>query len=150
MSITTAPPIVRQGASFAAIGLVSTGAYALLYLVLRNGLPAEASNALALLITAVGNTAANRRLTFGVRDRDRLARDHAGGLFAFGAALAITTIAVVVLHAITATPPRALELVVLIGANGLATIVRFVMLRAWITRGRRPSESSLSLRKALP
>lgn len=149
MSVTTAPPIVRQGASFAAIGLVSTGAYALLYLVLRGGFGAEVSNALALLVTAIANTAANRRLTFGVRDRDGLARDHAGGLVVFGAALAITTIAVVVLHAITSTPSRAVELVVLIGANGLATVVRFVMLRAWITRGRRPPQTSAQLRKAL-
>jgi putative flippase GtrA len=150
MSITTAPPIVRQGASFAAIGLVSTGAYALLYLVLRTGLGAEVSNALALLVTAIGNTAANRRLTFGARDRDGLARDHAGGLIAFGAALAITTIAVLVLHTATATAPRAVELAVLIVANGLATVVRFVMLRAWITRGRPPSRTSLVLRKAVP
>jgi hypothetical protein len=56
---------------------------------------------------------------------------------------------VVVLHEITATPPRTVELVVLIGANGLATVVRFVMLRAWIDRGRRPSATSAQLRKAL-
>jgi len=149
MSIATAPPVLRQAASFAAIGLVSTGAYALLYLVLRSGLPAEASNALALLVTAIGNTAANRRLTFGVRDGDGIARDHAGGVISFGAALAITTTSVIALHAIITTPPRAVELLVLVGANGLATAVRFVMLRAWIDRDRQPSETSLELRKAL-
>ena len=33
----------------------------------REALPAQSANALALLVTAVANTAANRRLTFGVR-----------------------------------------------------------------------------------
>src|SRR6266699_2660590 len=55
---------------FVAIGIVSTLAYALLYLVLRDWLASGAANALALATTAVGNTAANRRLTFGVRGRD--------------------------------------------------------------------------------
>jgi glycosyltransferase involved in cell wall biosynthesis len=51
---------------FCAIGVLSTAAYALLYLVLRQGMPAQVANVLALLITAIGNTALNRRITFGV------------------------------------------------------------------------------------
>jgi putative flippase GtrA len=149
MTRTYAPAAVRQVTSFAAIGVVSTAAYALLYTALRFTLSAEASNALALLGTAVANTAANRRLTFGLRDRDGMARDQAGGLLAFGAALAITTLSVLALHVVTANPTRIVELAVLIGANGLATVVRFVMLRAWIARGRRPSETAMELRKAL-
>jgi glycosyltransferase involved in cell wall biosynthesis len=45
---------------FCAVGVLSTAAYALLYLVLRQGMPAQVANLLALLITAVGNTALNR------------------------------------------------------------------------------------------
>jgi len=48
-------------ARFAAIGVVSTLAYALLYLALRGPLGAGAANAMALAVTAVANTAANRR-----------------------------------------------------------------------------------------
>src|SRR5689334_19055836 len=54
---------------FLAVGVLSTLAYALLFLALRTSLSPGASNALALALTAIGNTAANRRLTFGVRGR---------------------------------------------------------------------------------
>src|SRR4030095_5647007 len=47
------------------IGVLSTIAYALLYLGLVPVLGALGANAAALAITAVANTAANRRLTFG-------------------------------------------------------------------------------------
>src|SRR5262249_37216056 len=51
----------RQVLTFAAIGVLSTLAYAVLYLLLREGMGAQAANALALLVTAIANTAANRR-----------------------------------------------------------------------------------------
>ena len=56
---------------FLAVGVCSTLAYALLYLAAarRRSAPAGA-NALALAVTAVANTQANRRFTFGVRGRD--------------------------------------------------------------------------------
>ena len=44
-------------------------AYVLLYLLLRGVLAAQAANALSLLLTAVANTAVNRRVTFGIRGR---------------------------------------------------------------------------------
>ena len=49
------------------IGVLSTIAYALLYLALVPLIGALGANAAALAITAVANTAANRRLTFGVK-----------------------------------------------------------------------------------
>ena len=49
--------------------------------------PARA-NALALAITAVGNTAANRRLTFGMRGRAGLVRQHALGAVVYVLTLA--------------------------------------------------------------
>src|SRR5262245_1234586 len=58
-------PVVRRLVTFAAIGVVSTAAYALLYAVLRGYASATVSNFIALVVTAIGNTAANRRLTFG-------------------------------------------------------------------------------------
>jgi len=143
------PALTREVATFAAIGVVSTLAYAVLFLALRTALNAEASNAVALLATAIANTAANRSLTFGVRDRAGLGRDHLGGLAAFGVALTVTSSSVAVLHAIAPTPSRFFELVVLIGANGLATVLRFVILRAWIARGRRPSRTTPHTREAL-
>ena len=75
-----------QLARFAAVGLVSTVAYAGLYWMLRGFLTPAVSNSIALVVTAVGNTAANRRVTFGVRGANGLLRDHAGGLVAFAVA----------------------------------------------------------------
>ena len=46
-------------------------AYLLLFLLLRGLAGAQGANLVALLVTAVANTAANRRFTFGVRGRDR-------------------------------------------------------------------------------
>src|SRR4051794_25572095 len=66
-------------ARFLGVGVVSTLAFALLYVALQPLLGAVAANAVALALTAVGNTAANRRLTFRVRGRDGLVRHHARG-----------------------------------------------------------------------
>jgi hypothetical protein len=64
--LAVATPIAR----FAPVGIVSTVAYALLLLALMMPLSSEAANAVALAITAVANTAANRRVTSGVRGRE--------------------------------------------------------------------------------
>ena len=133
----TAPPFNLQVLRFAAIGVASTLAYAVLYLALRPLLDAQAANALALLVTAVANTAANRRFTFAVRGRPRAVRHQAQGLVVFGLALALTSGSIAALHGFAPAAPRALELVVLTGANLLATVLRFVLLRVWVFRARR-------------
>ncbi len=130
--------IGREVLTFGVIGVASTAAYAVLYLVLRAAAEPAAANALALVLTAVGNTAANRRLTFGVRDGGSMLRDQLGGLLALGIALAITTASVDVLAILAPEAGRPVELAVLVVANGLATVARFVLLRAWITGDRRP------------
>ena len=117
---------------FGAIGVISTLAYLALYLGLRQGLSAQVANAVALLVTAVANTAANRRLTFAVVGRDRLLRQHLQGLGVFGAALALTSVSLAALHALNSSPPRLAELAVLVVANLGATVLRFVLLRGWV------------------
>jgi putative flippase GtrA len=83
----------RELLMFSVIGVLSTAAYAALFWGFRSFAPAAVANLIALLATAFANTAANRRLTFGVAGREGLARDHAGGLVAFVFALAITNLA---------------------------------------------------------
>jgi glycosyltransferase involved in cell wall biosynthesis len=61
--LALAVPITR----FMAIGIGSTLAYALLFLALVGAIGSAAASAAALALTALANTAANRRLTFGVR-----------------------------------------------------------------------------------
>jgi len=137
------PDTARQLWSFGAVGVISTAAYFSLYWIFRDVTSAPVANVGALLITAVANTAANRRFTFGVRGRRMLARDHTGGLLAFGIALAMTTASLAALGAGSANPGRVTELVVLGSANLAATVTRFVLLRAWIYHPRRPASRLL-------
>jgi putative flippase GtrA len=98
---------------------------------------AQAANLIALLLTAIGNTAANRRFTFGVGGRTNATRHHIEGLIVFGIALVITSGALSVLHAVVAAPHHLVELTVLVLANLVATAVRFVLLRGWVFHPRR-------------
>ena len=66
--------MLGQLVRFAVIGLASTLAYLLLYVLLRGALGPFGANLVALVVTAVANTAANRRLTFGLRGRRGRAR----------------------------------------------------------------------------
>jgi putative flippase GtrA len=117
---------------FAAIGVLSTLAYGALYLAMRAPLGAGAANALALALTAVGNTQANRRFTFGLSGRERLLRQHAAGAIVYLITLAITSGALLLLHVLDASPARALEVVVLMAASVTATVTRYVGLRFWV------------------
>jgi putative flippase GtrA len=119
----------RQLVRFAAIGVASTLAYLVLYALLRIGLGPQAANLTALLVTAVANTAANRRLTFGVRGRERAARHHLHGLLIFAIGLALTSGSLTLLAAVAGNAPRVVELAVLTMANLVATLVRFLLLR---------------------
>ena len=123
----------RQLPSFAAIGVVSTLAYLGLFWVLRAVTGAIAANAVALGVTAVANTAANRRFTFGVTGRTGVWRQHLEGLVVFGLDLAVTTAALGLL----APDGRPAELTVLVAANAAATLLRFVLLRSWVFHPRR-------------
>src|SRR6185503_18900981 len=98
---------------------------------------AQAANLIALLLTAIGNTAANRRFTFGVGGRTHATRHHFEGLVVFGIALMITSGALTVLHAVVAQPHHLVELAVLVLANLVATALRFVLLRGWVFHPRR-------------
>ena len=123
-------------ARFAAIGVVSTLAYALLFLLLAGAVGSAAASAAALAVTAVGNTAANRRITFEIRGRDGLARHQAAGFLVFVLALALTNGALSLLHDLDRHAPRLLEAAVLVLATLVATVTRYVALSSWVFRGR--------------
>ena len=126
--LAAAGPVVR----FMGVGVLSTIAYAVLYLLLHGALGAAGANAVALAITAVANTAANRRLTFGVRGREGLGRHHARGAVVYVLTLGLTSLALVSLHRLDPAPSRAVELAVLVVAGAAATITRYVALRTWV------------------
>ncbi|MDJ0392560.1 bifunctional glycosyltransferase family 2/GtrA family protein [Rhodococcus sp. G-MC3] len=125
--------MVGQLVRFGIIGVASTIAYGLLYLVLHPVIGAQAANFIGLLITAVLNTAANRAFTFGVRGSEGAGKHQLQGLLVFGFALVVTSGSLAILHTWVPDVSRHVELVVLIAANLVATVCRFVALR-WVFR----------------
>lgn len=123
---------------FAGVGIASTVLFVLLYLALRGmNLPAQAANLVCQFVTAVANTTANRRLTFGIRGAADAGRHQVQGLIAFGAGLAVTSAALAALHAVSPNPARMIEVSVLVAATLVATVVRFVLYRFWVFRPRQ-------------
>jgi glycosyltransferase involved in cell wall biosynthesis len=127
--------IIRLGGElsrFAAVGVASTLLYLLLFLALRGAVAPLAANALALALSAVANTAANRRFTFGRRGREGLATHHFQGLVVFGVCLGLTTLALTALGTLAPGASHAVEVAVLICANAAATLLRYFLLRLWV------------------
>ncbi len=131
------PGLARQLAGFAVIGTLSTAAGVGLFCLLRLGLGAQPANALSLLLCTIGNTAANRRFTFGVRGRRRAVRHQAQGLVVFLVSLVMTSGSLAALHLADQQAARGAELAVLVASNLAATVVRFLLLRAWVFPDQR-------------
>lgn len=121
--------MVGQMVRFGIVGIASTLAFALLYLLLHPAMGAQAANLTALLVTAIANTAANRAFTFRIRGRTDVTRHQLSGLLVFVFGLAITSGSLFVLHRFDPTVGKGVELSVLVVANLVATLVRFVALR---------------------
>ncbi|HVW41389.1 MAG TPA: bifunctional glycosyltransferase family 2/GtrA family protein [Amycolatopsis sp.] len=130
------PRLATQLVRFAVIGVGSTLAYLVLFSLLRLGMGAQAANLISLLITAIGNTAANRRFTFGVRGSAGAGRHQFEGLIVFGLGLVLTSGSLALLHS-RGEPGRATEMIVLVLANLAATVLRFLLFRTWVFRKNR-------------
>ncbi|MFE0510320.1 glycosyltransferase [Streptomyces sp. NPDC058964] len=129
---------------FAAVGAVSTVGYVLLYARLRPAVGPQAANALALLACAVVNTAANRRLTFGLRGRGGALRHQAKGVFVLVIGLALTSGSLAVLHHLAPAAARRTEVGALVAANLAATVLRFLLFRIWVFPANRRRTGSTS------
>ena len=123
-----------QVAMFLVVGVLSTVAYAVLFLGLRQVMGAMAANLLALLLTAVANTAANRRFSFGLRGSDGMVRHQLQGLVVFALGLCLTS---TVLWLMPPTHPT-LEVIALTATNLVVTALRFAAMKLWIFV-RRPA-----------
>ncbi|WP_375406765.1 GtrA family protein, partial [uncultured Amnibacterium sp.] len=140
------PSFRSQVIRFAAVGGASTIAFALLYLILRPLFGGQAANFLSLLLTAVGNTWANRAFTFGVTGRLGVVRHQLQGLVVFGIAWGITSGSLLTLHAAEPQASPLAEILVLTAANLVATVLRFVLLRGWVFRSHRSAPDSAERR----
>ena len=152
LSWESLPGPLRQLVPFTGIGVVMTLGYLLLYAALRATLGAQGANVVAWLLTAIADTSANRRITFGVSGGKGAARAQVEGLLVFGSGMAITSGSLFALDTLVASPAQVLELGVLVGANLVAGLLRFQLLRSWVfAPARRPGrvEASPSYRKRL-
>ncbi|MFC5719911.1 glycosyltransferase [Streptomyces gamaensis] len=134
--------LVRQLLGFCLVGAASTCVYLALYALLRTGaaLGPQPANALALLLSALANTAANRRLTFGVCGRERVLRHQAQGLVVLGIGLVLTSGSLAALDLAVRAPAHGAEVAVLLTANLAATALRFVLLRTWVFPEQPPRQ----------
>ncbi|WP_051208136.1 bifunctional glycosyltransferase family 2/GtrA family protein [Propionicicella superfundia] len=134
--------LLSQLIRFGVVGVASTVAYFVLYLLLRDVVGAQAANLVALLVTAVANTAANRRLTFGIRGSEGALAHQLGGLLAFAAALGLTSGSLWALHSLAPAAGRGAEVFVLIVANATATLLRFAALRFMMHKPRQEPDDA--------
>lgn len=127
------PKRMRRAINFAVIGVISTVGFAVIYGVLRTvGSPVEA-NVAALSITMVFNFIANRALTFR-ESRGSLVRQGFGyvAVYLLGVvgASALLTLGIALLN----HPSAPVETMVAVLSGGVATVIRFVLLSAWVFR----------------
>ncbi|TWG08983.1 bifunctional glycosyltransferase family 2/GtrA family protein [Saccharopolyspora dendranthemae] len=123
--------LLWQLVSFGAIGLVSTALTSVLYALLRGWWPPLLANLVALTVTTLWNTEANRRYTF-LQQHGSSRRVHAQGLIVFALYYVVTSGTLLGLHAYSADPSRWLEVLALVLSSVVGTALRFVLLRSWV------------------
>ncbi|MFJ2776075.1 MULTISPECIES: GtrA family protein [unclassified Kitasatospora] len=126
----------RQIPSFLVIGVLSTLFYLLLYVVARRFVDPQVANLIALAVSAVANTAANRRFTFGITGSEGALRHQLQGAVAFVIGLGLSAGALALLDLAAPDASKVVEVAGLIVANGLATVVRFLLMKVWVFKGK--------------
>lgn len=126
---------VRQFASFAVIGIISTLAFVVLYAAARAFVGPLVANFVALTLTMLFNFAANRAYTFRARD-GRWAVQGGQYLVAYLLGLGGSSGVLWASLELVSEPPRTVETLIAVAAGGVATVIRFVLLSAWVFRAR--------------
>ncbi|MFB6891239.1 GtrA family protein [Kitasatospora sp. NPDC056327] len=124
--------VKRQLPSFLVIGVLSTLFYLGLYWAARWVVDPQAANLIALAVSAVANTAANRRFTFGITGSDGALKHQLQGAVAFLIGLGLSAGVLALLDMAAPDASKVVELGGLIVANGLATVLRFLLMKVWV------------------
>jgi putative flippase GtrA len=129
------PALAGQVLRFAQVGTVSTALFAALFVLLAGpvGLGPVAADVVALGVSALANTAANRRLTFAQRGRAQRRRHYRAALVVALLPLVLTVGALVVAGGAGMNSLGG-DLFVLTVVNGVAAVGRFLLLRRWVFR----------------
>lgn len=114
---------------FRAIWAMSTIAYALLFMLLREVVPAMVANTSALVIATFLNTVVLRHFAFGVRGASFAIRYQLNGQVEFALRLLLTTASIILLHTIWPGVSPTIELAVVFAVVAGSSGIRFLLLR---------------------
>ena len=124
----------RRLACFGAIGLVCTAVFVVIFSVARANVGPITANAVALSLSMALNFAANRWITFRAR-RQALRLEAVQYLAVY--VLGLTLSSLILKAALAAGDPgRAAETVIAVLSGGASTLVRFILLSAWVFPNR--------------
>jgi glycosyltransferase involved in cell wall biosynthesis len=118
---------------FAGVGVISTLGYLFLFVAWRPIAGSFGANALALAICTLFNTAVHRELARDLHGTAHPGRFTAVAASLFALSLSLTTLALVAADAV-ASSSLLVALLAVTAANGLAAVLRFAVLRAWVFR----------------
>jgi putative flippase GtrA len=138
----TPPPISQVAADqllrFAGVGAISTLGYLFLFIAWRPIAGDFGSNALALAICTLFNTAVHRELARNMQGSRHQGRFVAVSAGLFAISLGLTSLGLLAAHALSGSSlPVALVAVTV--ANAAAAVLRFAVLRAWVFRPDPPA-----------
>lgn len=145
--VPTNPEMKKNGlfvqlVRFGLVGIASTVLYLILFLIFRSGMNAQVANTIALLLSAIANTAVNRTFTFNSAGGGAV-RHHLQGIIIFFLGWALTTVALYIVQN-TYHPVLMQELMAVIGANVVVTVLKFLLFRWWVFRPS-PTEKGTTL-----
>jgi putative flippase GtrA len=136
-------------ARYAGIGVISTVAYLVLFLLLRDAVGMFAANLIAAAATAAANTVGHTLFTYRAVRGGQIRQALEVGAFSFALGIGLTTAALAGTYATGRTSETAEGLAIVFGLLA-ASVVRFVLLREWAfrnhtrreVRGRYDSDAS--------
>jgi putative flippase GtrA len=122
---------VRQVARYAVVGGLSTVLSSLLYLLFRSAWDAVPANVVAIVLSTVASTEANRRFTFGGAAADRLHAyvQNAGTALFY---IFYSSAVLLVLDQVVDAPTAVQESAAVAVASVLGGAVRYLVLRHWV------------------
>jgi putative flippase GtrA len=123
-----------QLVKFAVVGVGSTVTHLSLFAALDQVVSTQPANLTALVLATLGNTAANRRWTFGVTGATSRGRHHVQALLVFALTWALSAAALWGLPHLWPDPSTAVSTIAVGASMALSTVVRFVLMRTWIFR----------------
>ena len=123
----------HEMARYASVGVLSTLAYLIIFLLLRDNLGMFGANLVAAAATAAGNTAAHVTFTFRANGHGQTRRAVTVGALSFVIGIGLTSAALTVTYVVGRTSSLAEGVAILVGMV-TASSVRFVLLREWAFR----------------